>query len=136
MHRYLKAPMTRNFARYFLLHCKDHLNLKYNFFGRIFVTHLFVEIFNIIRYMHTVPPHLCAIYSSLNPFKYMKLFQKSCNAMSHVVLFAYPIKLNISTKNTAIKILPKKLYYDLSDLSNEIKKILHKISCHWNFKYF
>ena len=29
--------------------------------------------------------------------------------MSHVVLVAYPIKLNISTKNTVIKVLPKTL---------------------------
>ena len=30
--------------------------------------------------------------------------------MSHVVLFANPVKLNNSTKNTVTKILPKKLY--------------------------
>ena len=30
--------------------------------------------------------------------------------MSHVVLFAYPIKLDIWIKNTVTKILPKTLY--------------------------
>ena len=33
-----------------------------------------------------------------------------CSVMSHVVLFAYPIKLNIWIKNTVTKILPKKLF--------------------------
>ena len=38
----------------------------------------------------------------------INLFQKSlCNEMSHVVLFAYPIKLNISTRNIVMKVLPK-----------------------------
>ena len=35
--------------------------------------------------------------------------------MSHVVLFAYPIKLNISTKNIVTKILPKKLHCDFRE---------------------
>ena len=34
------------------------------------------------------------------------------NVMSLIVLFANPITFNISTKNTVIKILPKKLYCD------------------------
>ena len=34
------------------------------------------------------------------------------NVMSHVVLFAYKMKLNISVKNIVTKILPKKLYCD------------------------
>ena len=33
-----------------------------------------------------------------------------CNAMLHIVLFAYAIKLNILTKNKVTNILPKKLY--------------------------
>ena len=67
----------------------------------------------------------------------MKLFQKSLiNVMSYVVLFAYPIKLNISTKNTVTKILPKKLYCILSDLCNAIKKILDKILCRKHFKIY
>ena len=32
------------------LHCKDHLKSHYNFFGRIFVTLYFVEIFNLIGF--------------------------------------------------------------------------------------
>ena len=52
------------------------------------------------------------MFNSLTTFKLMKHFQKSlCNVMSHV-LFANPIKLNISTENTVTKILPKKLYRD------------------------
>ena len=35
-----------------------------------------------------------------------------CSAMSHVVLFAYRIILNISTRNTVTKILQKKLYFE------------------------
>ena len=53
-----------------------------------------------------------------------------CNVMSHVVLFAYPIKLNISTKNTVTKILAESYTVILSDLCNAIKKILGRISCH------
>ena len=33
-----------------LLHCEDHLKSLYNFFGGIFVTVFFVEIFNFIIY--------------------------------------------------------------------------------------
>ena len=33
-----------------------------------------------------------------------------CNMTSVVVLFAYPIKFNILTRNGVTKILPKKLY--------------------------
>ena len=49
---------------------------------------------------------------------------------SVVVLFAYPIKLNISTSKRVTKILPKKLYNHLTDLPNAIKKMLDKISFH------
>ena len=35
-----------------------------------------------------------------------------CSVMSHVVLFAYRIILNISTRNTVTKILQKKLYFE------------------------
>ena len=37
-----------------------------------------------------------------------------CNVMSHVLLFAYRIKLNVSTKNTVTKILQKKLHCELN----------------------
>ena len=50
--------------------------------------------------------------------------------MTSHILFAYPIKLNILTKNTVTKIHEKKLSY----FSNAIKKILDKISFHGNFK--
>ena len=33
-----------------------------------------------------------------------------CNVMSHVVLFAYSINLNMLTKSTVTKILQKKIY--------------------------
>ena len=33
-----------------------------------------------------------------------------CSVMSHVVLFAYSIKLNISTRSRVTKVLQKKLY--------------------------
>ena len=42
-----------------------------------------------------------------------------CSVMSHVVLFAYPIKLNVSTKNRVTKILEKKLYVIFSDRSRQ-----------------
>ena len=35
---------------------------------------------------------------------------RSCSLMSDVVIFAYPIKLNISTRSRITKILQKKLY--------------------------
>ena len=35
-----------------------------------------------------------------------------CSVMSHVVLFAYRIILNILTRNTVTKILEKKLYFE------------------------
>ena len=49
-------------------------------------------------------------------FHYYMLQNKQSNShslysmTSVVVLFAYPIKLNISTRNGVTKILPKKLY--------------------------
>ena len=36
-------------------------------------------------------------------------------------VFAYPVKLSISTKNIVTKILPKKLYCDFKYLYNAIK---------------
>ena len=57
--------------------------------------------------------------------------------MSHVVLFAQPIKLNTSTTTIVIKILLKQLYHDFkwSLQCNELNEILDKPSCHRNFKY-
>ena len=52
---------------------------------------------------------------------------------SVVVLFAYPIKLNISTRSY-INSIPKKLYVILTDLRNVINKILDKISLHKHLK--
>ena len=58
-----------------------------------------------------------------------------CNVTSHVQLFAYPIKLDISTrKRASTKILPKNLYCDSGDLCNAIKRILDKIPCNRHFK--
>ena len=45
---------------------------------------------------------------SLTTFKQMKLFQKLlCSVISHVMIFAYPKKLNMTTKlkNTVAKTL-------------------------------
>ena len=65
----------------------------------------------------------------------MKLFQNSlCNVMSHVV-FACPIKLNISTKNSYKNFYKRSYIVISSDLCNAIKKILDKISCHRD-RYF
>ena len=47
--------------------------------------------------------------------------------MSHVVLFAYPIKLNISIKNTVTKFYQRSYIVILSHLCNATKKILDKI---------
>ena len=45
------VAMTRNFDQYFLdCIAKITINSQYNFFGRIFVTVLLVEIFNFIGY--------------------------------------------------------------------------------------
>ena len=49
-------------------------------------------------------------------------------------VFAYPVKLSISTRNTVTKNLPKKLYCNFRYLYNAIKKILDKMSCHSHFK--
>ena len=46
-----------------------------------------------------------------------------CSVMSHVVLFAYPIKLNIWIKNTVTKILPKKLYCEFDSIDQIAMKI-------------
>ena len=54
---------------------------------------------------------------------------------SVVVLFAYPIMLNSSTRNGVTKILPRKLYCYLSDVSNTTIKMSDKISFHKHFKY-
>ena len=47
-----KVLLTRYFPQYFLeiLHYKGHFELQSNFFGGIFVTVFFVEIFNFIEY--------------------------------------------------------------------------------------
>ena len=51
-------------------------------------------------------------------------FQKSfCNVMSHALLFAYPIKLNIATKNT----VTKNYVVISSDLCYAINEILYKM---------
>ena len=56
---------------------------------------------------------------------------------SVVVLFAYAVKLIISTRNVVTEILPKKFYIlILTDLSNAIKKMLDKISFHKQCKHF
>ena len=81
------------------------------------------------------PPHFCAIiWVFLNK---IKLFQESlCNAMSHVVLFPYPIKLNISRQGTESQKLLKRSYIVISsDLWNATKKILDKFSFHRYFNY-
>ena len=56
--------------------------------------------------------------------------------MSTVVLFAYPIKFNISTTSKVTKILQKKLYckFKLSFQCTVMKKILDKISFREHFK--
>ena len=45
-----------------------------------------------------------------------------CNVMSHVVLFACSINLNISTKKRVSKILPKKLYCEKMCFIGTLKK--------------
>ena len=63
-------------------------------------------------------PHLCAICFTTS--RWIKLFQKSlCNVMSHVVICAYPMKLNISTGNRVTKNLQKKLYCDFKCVSTD-----------------
>ena len=63
-----------------------------------------------------------------------ELFQKSLyNVMSDVLLFAFSIKLNISTKNRVKKLGQGSYIVNSSDLCNAIKKILDTISCHRRF---
>ena len=50
--------------------------------------------------------------------------------MFHIVLFAYPVKLNISTKNTVSKILPRKLI--IVALSDPFNAISRKYWINWN----
>ena len=52
---------------------------------------------------------------------------------SVVVLFAYPIKLIISTRNVVAKIPPKKNIVILYDFPNTSNKMLDKISLHKHF---
>ena len=56
------------------------------------------------------------------------------NMTSVVVLFAYLIKLNISTTSAVTKILPKRLYCCFKDLHNESTIMLSKIWFHKHFK--
>ena len=49
-------------------------------------------------------------------------------------VFAYPIKLTISTNNTVTQILQKKLYCDFKlSLQSYQEKIRDNISCRWDF---
>ena len=59
-----------------------------------------------------------------------------CSVISHVVLFAYQVMLNISRQETELQKFFKNLSYivNLSDLCNATKKILDKISFHEHFK--
>ena len=73
-------------------------------------------------------------------FHYYMLQNKQSNRHSLysmtlvVVLFAYPVKLNISTRNGVTKILPSYIVI-LSDVSNTTIKMSDKISFHKHFKY-
>ena len=55
---------------------------------------------------------------------------------SVVELFAYPIKLNISTRRELHKFYQRSCIIILTDLSNAVKKMLDKISFHKHFKVF
>ena len=57
-----------------------------------------------------------------------------CSVMSHVVLFAYPIKLNIWIRTQLQKFYQRSYIVNLTHLSNAIKKIVDKISFHRHFK--
>ena len=59
----------------------------------------------------------------------------SYNMTSVVVLFAYPIKLNISTRKELHKFYQRNCIIILTDLSNATKKMLDKISFYKHFKY-
>ena len=50
--------------------------------------------------------------------------------MSHVVLFVYPIKLNILAKHSHKKFYKRSYIVILGDLCNAMKKIQDKLSCH------
>lgn len=58
------------------------------------------------------------------------------NYDAYVVLFAYPIQFNLENYDTVSTIRPFKLYCNLTDLRNAIRKMLHKfkISCHRHLK--
>ena len=62
----------------------------------------------------------------------MKLFEKSlCRMTSVVVLFSYPVRLNISTSKTVTKLYERSNYrVILNDLHNAIDKLWEKISLH------
>ena len=61
----------------------------------------------------------------------MKLFEKSlCRMTSVVVLFSYPVKLNISTSKTVTKLYERSYRVILNDLHNAIDKLWEKISLH------
>ena len=94
---------------------------QYNFFTRIFVTILLVV--RILR-INAQPWMLIIAYInqiavSVVLHNYMllnKQFHKNLlySMTSVVVLFSYPITLNISARNGITKILPKKLYCHLN----------------------
>ena len=47
------------------LHCNDHLKSLHNYFGRIFETVLFVEIFTFIRYANNTTGDISSLFASL-----------------------------------------------------------------------
>ena len=73
-------------------------------------------------------------------FHYYMLQNKQSNRYllysitSVVVLFAYPIKWNISTRKELRKFYQRSFIIILTDLSNAIKKMLDKISFYKHFK--
>ena len=55
------------------------------------------------------------------------------SVISHVVLLAYPIMLNISTRNGVTKILQRKLYCEFKWSLQRNQENVGHISCHRHF---
>ena len=71
-----KVPMTGKFCLAFpWLHCKDHLKLQYNFFGRVFVTVFLVEIFNLDGYTNN---HTTCDITLHNDFQKSCIYLRAC----------------------------------------------------------
>ena len=83
---FLSVYETKFCSTFCWLHCENQLKWQYNFFGRIFVTPLLVDVFNFIEYAKTqlltsyciMSVHEIAYFVTYNNVKQLKLHFDLC----------------------------------------------------------